>query len=118
MAKPKFVYVTYIKTTPEKLWRALIDPKFTVKYFFETRLESEWKTGAAWRLTVPDGRVADGGDNGATGDLGSDGHRKAAEAMDDAGGAVDGVKQPASRSIPAVDAGLPRSAEYRQAGRR
>jgi hypothetical protein len=37
------------------------------------------------------GRVTDGGDNGATGDLGSDGHRKAAEAMDDAGGAADGV---------------------------
>jgi hypothetical protein len=37
------------------------------------------------------GRVTDGGDNGATGDLGGDGHRKAAEAMDDAGGAVDGV---------------------------
>jgi len=52
------------------------------------------------------GRVTDGGDNGATGDLGSVGHRKAAEAMDDAGGAVDGAKQPASRSIPAVDAGL------------
>jgi hypothetical protein len=29
-----------------------------------------------------------------------------------------GVKQPASRSIPAVDAGLPRSAEHRQAGLR
>lgn len=31
------------------------------------------------------------GDNGATGDLGSDGHRKAVEAMGDAGGAADGV---------------------------
>lgn len=36
----------------------------------------------------------------------------------DAGGVVDGVKQPASRPIPAVDAGLPRSAEHRQAGLR
>jgi len=35
------------------------------------------------------GRVTDGGDNGAPGHLGGDGHRKAAEAMDDAGGAVD-----------------------------
>ena len=26
MDKPKFVYVTYIRTTPEKLWQALIDP--------------------------------------------------------------------------------------------
>lgn len=37
------------------------------------------------------GRVTDGGDNGAAGDLGSDGHRKAAEDMDDAGGAADEV---------------------------
>ena len=37
------------------------------------------------------GRVSDGGDNGATGDLGGDRHRKTAKAMDDAGGAVDGV---------------------------
>ena len=25
MDKPQFVYVTYISTTPEKLWNALID---------------------------------------------------------------------------------------------
>ena len=25
----KFVYVTYIRTTPEKLWEALIKPEFT-----------------------------------------------------------------------------------------
>jgi hypothetical protein len=65
-----------------------------------------WWTRHRWR------------DNGATGDLGGDGHHKSGEAMDGVGGAVDGVKQPASRSIPAVDAGLPRSAEHRQAGLR
>ena len=27
MSKPKFVYVTYIRTTPEKLWSALTDPQ-------------------------------------------------------------------------------------------
>ena len=25
MSKPSFVYVTYINTTPEKLWQALTD---------------------------------------------------------------------------------------------
>ena len=29
MPGTRFVYVTYIRTTPEKLWRALIDPEFT-----------------------------------------------------------------------------------------
>ena len=35
--KPKFVYVTYIRTTAEKLWRALIEPEFTRQYWAETR---------------------------------------------------------------------------------
>ena len=29
MADSRFVYVTYIRTTPEKLWQALIEPEFT-----------------------------------------------------------------------------------------
>jgi hypothetical protein len=29
MNKPEFVYVSYIATTPEKLWEALISPEFT-----------------------------------------------------------------------------------------
>ena len=39
MSKPKFVYVTYIKTTPEKLWAALTDPSFTKKYWFNADIE-------------------------------------------------------------------------------
>ena len=29
MSKPEFVYVTYIETTPEKLWQALTSSEFT-----------------------------------------------------------------------------------------
>ena len=29
MSKPSFVYVTYINTTPEKLWQALTDGETT-----------------------------------------------------------------------------------------
>ena len=32
MDNPQFVYVTYISTSPEKLWNALIDPEMTAKY--------------------------------------------------------------------------------------
>ena len=61
MSKPKFVYVTYIKTTPEKLWAALTDPSFTKKYWFNADIESDWKKGSPWRITLADGRVADTG---------------------------------------------------------
>jgi uncharacterized protein YndB with AHSA1/START domain len=62
MKKDQFVYVTYIRTTPEKLWKALIDPEFTRKYWAETWQESEWKPGASWRIMIPDGHVADSGE--------------------------------------------------------
>ena len=62
MADSRFVYVTYIRTTPEKLWQALIDPEFTRRYWVETWQECEWKAGASWRLMIPDGRVADSGE--------------------------------------------------------
>jgi uncharacterized protein YndB with AHSA1/START domain len=62
MADSRFVYVTYIRTTPEKLWRALLDPEFTRQWWCEMWQESEWKLGASWRLMIPDGRVADTGE--------------------------------------------------------
>ena len=43
MAESRFLYVTYIRTTPEKLWQALIDPEFTKRYWVETWQECEWK---------------------------------------------------------------------------
>jgi uncharacterized protein YndB with AHSA1/START domain len=61
MAESRFVYVTYIRTTPEKLWRALIDPEFTRRYFVETWQECAWEAGAPWRMMTPDGRVFNSG---------------------------------------------------------
>ncbi|MBI5096031.1 MAG: SRPBCC family protein [Candidatus Hydrogenedentes bacterium] len=62
MANSRFVYVTYIRTTPEKLWQALIDPEFTRQYWCETWQDCEWKLGASWRLMIPDRRVGDSGE--------------------------------------------------------
>ncbi len=62
MNNSRFVYVTYIRTTPEKLWKALIDPEFTRQFWSETWQECEWKPGSPWRLMIPDGRVADSGE--------------------------------------------------------
>ncbi len=47
MDKPKFVYVTYIATTPEKLWNALLDPKMTTKYWQHENV-SDWQPGSKW----------------------------------------------------------------------
>src|SRR5262245_54087671 len=58
----KFVYVTYIRTTPEALWRTLTEPEFTKQYWAGTWQESEWKKGASWRIMIPDGRLGDGGE--------------------------------------------------------
>jgi uncharacterized protein YndB with AHSA1/START domain len=58
----RFVYVTYIRTTPEKLWDALLKPEFTRAYWYGCSQESEWKPGASWKLKFADGRVADAGE--------------------------------------------------------
>ena len=62
MAESEFVYVTFIRTTPEKLWRALKEPEFTRQFWMNTTQECDWKPGASWRLLKPDGSVADSGE--------------------------------------------------------
>jgi uncharacterized protein YndB with AHSA1/START domain len=62
MAESQFVYVTYIRTTAEKLWRALTEPEFTRQFWVGTAQECAWKPGASWKLMAPDGRVADAGE--------------------------------------------------------
>jgi uncharacterized protein YndB with AHSA1/START domain len=58
----KFVYVTYIRTTPEKLWAALTEPEFTKQYWLGAHVESDFKTGSPWKLAFDDGRLADSGE--------------------------------------------------------
>ncbi|RUO98338.1 SRPBCC family protein [Hyphomicrobium sp.] len=62
MANDRFVYVTYIRTTPEKLWEALLTPEFTRQYWFGVTLESDWKVGASWKMVLPDGTVVHDGE--------------------------------------------------------
>ncbi|MFZ2031154.1 MAG: SRPBCC family protein [Vitreimonas sp.] len=57
----RFVYVTYIRTTPEKLWAALTQPEFTKQYWFGVTMKSGWKAGADWQMMYDDGRVMDAG---------------------------------------------------------
>jgi uncharacterized protein YndB with AHSA1/START domain len=62
MSGDRFVYVTYIRTTPEKLWDALTKPEFTKQYWAGTWQECDWQKGASWKIMIPDGRVADSGE--------------------------------------------------------
>jgi len=57
----RFVYVTYIRTSPEKLWDALIKPEFTRQYWFGSTQDSTWEKGSTWELRAPDGRLTDSG---------------------------------------------------------
>jgi uncharacterized protein YndB with AHSA1/START domain len=60
MSEPKFVpktvYVTYIASTPEKVWAALTSAEFTKQYFFGRSVEIEHKVGGDFTMRMPDGR--------------------------------------------------------------
>ena len=62
MSKPAFVYVTFIRTTSERLWSALTTPEFMRQYWFGMHCESDWKPGSPWKLVFADGRNADAGE--------------------------------------------------------
>jgi uncharacterized protein YndB with AHSA1/START domain len=61
-AQSSFVYVTFIRTTPERLWSALTSADFMKEYWFGSHLKTEWKVGAQWQLVYPDGRITDTGE--------------------------------------------------------
>jgi uncharacterized protein YndB with AHSA1/START domain/DNA-binding transcriptional ArsR family regulator len=56
VSETEFVYVSYIDTTPEKLWRALTEPEFTFQYW-GVGLRSDWQVGSpvllSWGPLLP-----------------------------------------------------------------
>ena len=67
MTKPSFVYVTYIETTPARVWQALVDTEITRKFWMGPNAAvpahvnvSDWKPGSAWEhQRVDDTRAVD-----------------------------------------------------------
>ena len=67
MTKPSFVYVTYIATTPEKVWQALVDPEVTREYWVGSKADgpahenvSDWGAGSRWEhRRMDDARTVD-----------------------------------------------------------
>jgi uncharacterized protein YndB with AHSA1/START domain len=62
MSKPSFVYVTYIRSTAEKIWDAITDPALAGQYWGGGchMNVSDWKVGSKWEHQRNDGSgVAD-----------------------------------------------------------
>ena len=53
-ARPDYVYVTYIRATPEQVWHALTDADLTARYWGH-RNESDWQPGSTWQHLRTDG---------------------------------------------------------------
>jgi uncharacterized protein YndB with AHSA1/START domain/DNA-binding transcriptional ArsR family regulator len=57
--RPTFVYVTYIESTPEKVWHALTDADLSAEYWGHRNV-STWQPGSRWEHQRADGSgVAD-----------------------------------------------------------
>jgi uncharacterized protein YndB with AHSA1/START domain len=62
MTKSEFIYTTYIKTTPEKLWDALTNTEFMKQYWFGMYCTSTWKEGSSWKMQFQDGELCCSGE--------------------------------------------------------
>ena len=50
-------YDVQIDAPPERVWKALTDPELTEKYYFGTRVESDWAPGGPIRYRNAQGGV-------------------------------------------------------------
>ena len=62
MTRTTFVYVTYIRTTQDKLWSALTDAAFMKQYWLGHHCESKWTAGSAWKMVASNGDLTDAGE--------------------------------------------------------
>ena len=62
MSTPDHVYSTYIKAEPERVWRAITDGVETERYYYGTRVNSDWSKGGRVVYEYPDGSVAADGE--------------------------------------------------------
>src|SRR5712691_9757510 len=49
------VFEIYVKTTPERLWKAITDEEMRSKYTFGARVRSDWTPGSRYQQGTPDG---------------------------------------------------------------
>jgi DNA-binding transcriptional ArsR family regulator len=56
------VYSIFINATPDRVWRAITDGDDTVRYYYGTRVISDWQPGSKLHYDYPDGTVAADGE--------------------------------------------------------
>jgi uncharacterized protein YndB with AHSA1/START domain len=61
MADSRFLYVTYIRATPERIFEALTDPERNRLFWHGYRQQSSWKKGADYAIVSGDGEAWDTG---------------------------------------------------------
>jgi uncharacterized protein YndB with AHSA1/START domain/DNA-binding transcriptional ArsR family regulator len=59
---PDHVYSIYINASPERIWQAITDGDETVRYYYGTRVVSNWNVGSHIRYDYPDGSLAADGE--------------------------------------------------------
>jgi uncharacterized protein YndB with AHSA1/START domain len=52
------VFEIYIKTTPERLWQAIVDPELRAKYSFGLGVYTDWKPGSTYEARSPNAPMA------------------------------------------------------------
>lgn len=55
--KPDFVFSTYIRTTPDKLWDALTNPEMTQQFYYGGRVQAELRPGGNFSYLAPNGEI-------------------------------------------------------------
>lgn len=58
---PSYVYVTYVRSTPEQVWRAITDPELSAAYWGHSNVSPDWAVGSRWEHRRVDGGGNDGG---------------------------------------------------------
>lgn len=58
MSRPVHIYQVFIGCKVNDAWQALVDGEQTQRYYYGTKVESEWNEGADLRYLYPDGTVA------------------------------------------------------------
>ena len=56
-AAPRHVFATFIRATPEAIWRALTESDFTTRYWYGSTVHSDWTAGAPWELRTSGGQL-------------------------------------------------------------
>lgn len=55
-----FIYVTYIRATPEQVFEAIIKPEIALRYWGHANVSDDWQPGSTWKhVRASDANVVD-----------------------------------------------------------